>query len=787
MPPFEKRLWQCGVPILLGSIVFIVRYSVQNGAVLPTNIPLYNVRNVATQQRMKVPAVWKGADKFETCASDTNKRSDVEDCIQKTTGEGGDLQFDEHRISPVQVWKYSMGCYGNSTSGLNDITDSDQKIDVGHLVDTYLNSSWDTLVGTASDKKVAVSHVSMPLVLQSLQNNDIVDGRFHTDLSFCNCMDDMTEALLHVKKVNVDNRHMETEVEKFLTAFKINPPSDDYNKKQNAKQLKLLLNIMVLAIPASEFETFKSYIAIAVSGTTLSANQHQQLDGGDLKFKASAVTALTAAMKTRLDQVHQGNIYDVSSKVFGEDTRIVYRFCYRYGVPAYTYEDVNNLNTDYYFMVGTLLILISAVVNAWFGYAFAFEGHDTVETETSKQTQDMNESAKKQWNKWSYMWLLLLLEAVVWVLVVGITAEAQNLEYLANTHLDDVNVWFQVINAVLLVALASFGFYGFWTVEYNDKESEHELLITWVQCVAKDAPLIAGIFAFSIGVFAQSNLQDAQTLLTVTVLFAAAGLLQHFSNILADAVQPYENKILLRFLGHDVRDFTPVESQEQIKQPTDAHALERVVDQSPNPETLGAKLQFRTLGKPSLKPLMKTGSGFYMPIMNKMRNAVEKRLSTMPVPLEETYLYQVLLRSIIGIRLSIAVIIASVAFVGLGYIHPTLASGKSMLDTPVYVFVFSSVVLLCGFDLYYEISNSSVDNVRRAYVPVFPEGDAPGKKSNTEALRVFLKRTYREDRPVFQAWMCALFLLVLNFTHWYLELHIRSLGDMHEMHARHLT
>ena len=120
--------------------------------------------------------------------------------------------------------------------------------------------------------------------------------------------------------------------------------------------------------------------------------------------------------------------------------------------------------------------------------------------------------------------------------------------------------------------------------------------------------------------------------------------------------------------------------------------------------------------------------------------------------------YHKLLRYVISIRLFISAVILLVIILSLSFIKNTNVEGVgySMLSAQTLVFSISVLVLLCFFDLYYEISNSGVGDVRRAYMELL-QNDIDAK---SEDIKIFLKKTYREHKPLWQVFLICLFIIV---------------------------
>lgn len=771
------------LPVALSVVAFFVHIGNLDAyrKVIATTVPQYNLRNVAQQDaRLQVPASWKHKEDYDTCVSEKCTRKDSLECLENT-GWTVEQNFSDWYYNPVQVYKYSMGCYGNDTRGL---------LGIGHHgsfsqdVNDYLGASvWTTLTADAPTT-ADISEEAMPLVLQFLQAHHMYEGQnaAHLDSTFCNCMDDMSSSMLLHAAANAPSTTdlvskksgFDSSIETFLTAFRVKPPTSDSNKAHNAAALRKLVKIMVLAIPKDQFNPFKDYIVFDYTSGAFASNAKHAVDGTDVKFTATAVTELKSAMQSSLDQLRETDIYSVSSLLTPPKVRKVFDFCVRYGVPSYTYEKVTVIDTRYYFTVGSLLVTLSVVVNAFLAHWFSFEGHDVTELSTGESKQKDKEQANIE-----RVLFLVCAEIVVWIVVVFVPFGWMDVQ-ITNTAMNtDANLWFVLSNVLLGVALVLITLLV-WMGKDKENESLRWLRLSWFQCVAKDAPLIAAVYAYSIGVYAQANVQEAGTLVTVTLIFAGAALLQHFSNILADAVQPYENYILIHFMGADGSNASAYKNK-QSGDESNVYNSDPQNNNDPYDDFLQQRsgetsAKIHTLGIPTLKPLMNSGVNFYTPVGNAMRRQVKETTKDATKPRADAVTYQRLLRSIVTIRLSIAVVIVAVALVGLGFIRPTMLSvtGQAMLEAQVYVFVAFSLLLLCGFDLYYEITNSAVDNVRRAYVPLPDKTDT---RTHTEELRIFLKKTYREDRPVFQAWMGALFLVAFTTVQLYTMKHATSIAE----------
>ena len=147
--------------------------------------------------------------------------------------------------------------------------------------------------------------------------------------------------------------------------------------------------------------------------------------------------------------------------------------------------------------------------------------------------------------------LTAVLAIVGWATLLAVAdTDGQNFE--VNDY--NVHTVFVLLNLLLLAAVILHLLYALATKKPQDsKKPIHDFYLRypWMRCVLKDAPVVAAVFSLSVAIFAQAGLQDSDTLIVISLLFAGAALLQHFSNMLADAVQPYENKLILGLIDDD--------------------------------------------------------------------------------------------------------------------------------------------------------------------------------------------------------------------------------------------
>lgn len=795
-PKWMQHVAKLVVPIVAAGVFLVVDWSNREKYEkhIGVMIPQYNLESVHSQI-LQVPHVWGEKSAYDTCITDKEKKnkcskSNSRTCLSETIEKvATDVYYADHKYAPAQVYKHSMGCYGKQTDGLFNV---EHLSDTTELVDKYYEDLRDTapLLFNLSDTKlnesigtmnsVEITEPAMAFILQNLQSSPRGVNSNLKDSSYCNCIDDLGSAVLEDK--NVDSAALlKAQIKAQLEAWNLtlppkrNPGSvedeDAYWAIMGENRLRVLqvAKLFAVAMPSQDISQYLSEleatITVNASGVAhWNPNERQKLQEGNrytLMFTENTVDMYLKALDPYIKQVLPTNVFAAASQQSGTSLNDLHAFCTRFSTPTYTVEYEGRLNAHYFFFTGLFLTAISLFVNLSFYNLYKFTGHTPEELKRSFVGDDnyfQDGEPRENYTQVKHMQkeekkatfgpaVVISLELTAWVLFfLTVPKDGQHFDY---SGFNVYNVWLW-LNVVLWIAVAAHAAYaGYFSATKESKQPIHEcyLRYPWLRSVAQDAPLVAGVFGLSVALFAQAGLQDSNTLILISLLFAGSALLQHFSNMLADAVQPYENMLILGFIDDDVR----LTGRKPYEKP-----VNKVIDDD---SLWVAKFN---------APAKQIGFSSYAPQLNvnMLTTATNDKQPLLPTPVIEkppyalNVEYHKLLRHVISVRLLIAAIIITVVVLSLSFIKNTTVEnvGYSMLSAQTLVFAIGTLVVLGGFDLYYEISNSGVGDVRRAYMKL-SEDD---KRGSNEDIRLFLKHTYRENKPAFQAVLLALYIIILT-------------------------